>query len=287
MPYVTQSVGISQVEVSLSAVLWAVALGYYHTNRVEKQLSAFFLVEFLAGFLLPLLLFISSVLLAIVVEYVTIGRVDARKRIKRFLPTVVFEEGVESDYWVIEERFYFKLRRRDKHLTKNHGFWYSCDKSLSTWLLTGIVALSLLLSFSYFVDISVVEEETRSSCPVNAVEYDCFNRTSFNFVDCGDNEESERVELIHCFRFLRFAVDTNLITSFAQAFAFYLATVAVFGRVFSAVKTLLHLHRTRLWGMLFLVLGSTTFIITIIFLAIEDRFQIQVNVLSVLQVILT
>ena len=259
------------------------ALGYYHTNRVEKRISEFAVVEFLAGILLPLLLFLSSVLLAIVVDYVTIGRVDARKRIKRFLPSVVFEEGVENDYWVIEERFYFKLKRRDHHL--DHGFWYSCDKSLSTWLLTAIAALSLLLCFSYFVDISIVEEETRSSCPDQAIGYDCFNRSTFNFVDCANEGEAAHVELIHCFRFLRFAVDTNIITSFSQAFAFYLATVAVFGRVFSAVKTLLHIHRTRLWGILFLVVGTLAFFITAIFLGIEDRFQIQVNVISVLQVI--
>lgn len=264
-------------------MLWAIALGYYHTNRVEKNIAAFGFVEFLAGILLPLLLFVASILLIIVVDYVTIGRVDARKRITRFLPSVVFEEGADNDYWVIEERFYFKLEKRDHHLSR--GFWYSCDRTLSTWLLTGIVALSLLLCFSYFVDVTVVEEETLTSCPVDRGEYDCFNRSTFNFVDCGNDDSVRNVELIHCFRFLRFAVDTNLITSLAQSFAFYLATVAFFGRAFSVVKTLLHLHRTRLWGLLFLVVGTLAFVVTVVFLVIEDRFQIQVNVLSVLQVI--
>lgn len=266
-----------------SAVFWAIALGYYHTNRVEKDISAFALVEFLAGILLPLFLFVGSTLLAIVVDYITIGRVDARKRITRFLPSVVFEEGVKSDYWVIEDRFYFKLVKKEHHF--DHGFCYSCDKTMSTWLLTSIVALSLLLCFSYFVDITVVEEETLSSCPPDIGEYDCFNLTSFNFVDCANPVQSSRIELVHCFRFLRFAVDTNLITSLAQSFAFYLATVALFGRVFSVVKTLLHIHRTRLWGVLFLVVGTVAFIITVVLLVIEDRFQIQVKVLSILQVI--
>lgn len=267
----------------ITAVLWAIALGYYHTNRVDKNIAAFAFVELLAGILLPLLLFIGSILMVIVVDYVTIGRVDARKRITRFLPSVVFEEGAENDYWVIEERFYFELEKRDHHLSS--GFCYSCDKSLSTWLLTVIMGLSLLLCFSYFVDITVVEEDTLTSCPVDRGEFDCFNRSTFNFVDCGDEQVEQHVELIHCFRFLRFAVDTNLITSIAQSFAFYLATVAFFGQAFSAVKTLLHLHRTRLWGILFLVVGTLAFIVTVVFLFIEDRFQIQVNALSVLQVI--
>ena len=260
------------------------AIGYYHTNRVEKHITAFALVEFLAGFLLPLLLFISFVLLGVVVEHVTIGRVDARKRIKRFIPAVLFEEGSENDYWVIEERFYFKLDKRNEHF--KHNIFYSCNKSLSTWLLTAILALALLLCLSYFVDITIVEEVTLSSCPDDAGEYDCFNRTSFEFVDCVDVDQRRQVELIHCFRFLRFAVDTNFITSFAQAFAFYLATLAIFGRAFAAVKTLLHLHRTRLWGWVFIVVGALAIIITIVFLGIEDRFQIQVSVLSVLQVII-
>ena len=264
------------------AVLWAVALGYYHTNRVEKNIAMFALVEFLAGILLPVLLIAGSILLAIVMDYITIGRVDARKRINRFLPSVVFEEGANFDYWVIEERFYFKLNKRDDHFS--HTFCYSCDKTPSTWLLTCIVALSILLCLSYFVDITVVEEQTLSACPEDVGEFDCFNKSSFNFVDCGDELESNNIELVHCFRFLRFAVDTNLITSLVQAFAFYLATVAVFGRVFSVVKSLLHVHRTRLWGILFLVVGTVAVIITVVFLIIEDRFQIQVNVLSVLQV---
>ena len=272
------------LSLSLVPVLWAVTLGYYHTNRLEKNISAFVLVEFLAGFLLPLLLFVASVLLAIVLDYVTIGRVDSRKRIKRFLPSVVFEEGKDFDYWVIEERFYFKLEKRDEHLENKYGLWYSCDKTLSTWLLTGIVALSILLCLSFFVDITVVEETTLSSCPTDAGLYDCFNRSTFTFVDCADEQMRKNVELVHCFRFLRFAVDTSLISSIAQTLAFYLATVIIFGQVFSAIKTLLHLHRTRLWGVAFLVVGGVALILTIVFLAVEDTFQIQVNFIAVMQV---
>jgi hypothetical protein len=282
--YITLLSSLLAFILALMSLLWAVALSYYHTNRVEKNISAFALVEFLAGILLPVLLIVGSTLLAIVMDYITIGRVDARKRINRFLPSVMFEEGAKSDYWVIENRFYFKLDKRDNHFS--HTFCYSCDKTPSTWLLTCIVALSILLCLSYFVDITVVEEETLSACPLDFGEFDCFNGSSFNFVDCGNEEQRNYVELVHCFRFLRFAVDTSLITSLAQAFAFYLATVAVFGRVFSIVKALLHLHRTRLWGILFLVVGTAAFIITVVFLIVEDRFQIQVNVLSVLQVLM-
>ena len=269
---------------SSSAVLWAVAIGYFHTNRVDKDISAFAIVEFLVGIMLPVFLLVGAILLAIVLDYVTIGRIDSRKRIHRFLPSVKYEEGRDNDYWVIEDRFYFKLDKRDEHL--QHGFCYSCDKKLSTWLLTGIVALSLLLCFSYFVDITVVEEDTLSSCPTDLGEYDCFNRTSFNFVDCADETQRKKVDLLHCFRFLRFAVDTSLISSLAQTFAFYLATVALFGHVFSSVKTLLHLHRTRMWGVGFVVVGALAFIVAVVFLFIEDRFEIQVNVLSILQVIM-
>ncbi|CAI8003938.1 hypothetical protein GBAR_LOCUS3801 [Geodia barretti] len=276
---------------SFECLLWAVALGYYHAKRQEKDISAFILVGFLAGFLLPLLLFVASVLLAIVLDYVTIGRVDARKGIKRFLPSVVFEEGKDFDYWVIEERFYFKLEKRDQHLESKYGLWYSCDKTLSTWLLTGIVALSFLLCLSYFVDITVIEETTLSSCPNDTELYDCFNRSTFNFVDCADGEMRRNVELIHCFRFLRFAVDTHLITSIALTYAFYLVIVTMFGHVFTAMKTLLHLHRTRLWGVAFLVVGGVALVLTIVFLAVlEDTFpfpfpfHIQVTFITVMQV---
>ena len=241
-------------------------------------------MEFLSGFLLPLLLILASILLAIILDFVTIGRIDTRKGIKRFLSSVIFEEGKDFDYWVIEERFYFKLHKRDKHLKHKHGLWYSCDKTLSMWLLTGIIALSVLICFSFFVDITVVEEKTLSSCPDDAGLYNCFNRTSFNFVDCADDKVKQNVELVHCFRFLRFGEDTSLICSLTQTYIFYLIIVVIFGRVFTTVKTLLHLYRTRLWGVAFLVVGGVALVMTVMLLAIEDRFQIQVNFLCVMRV---
>ena len=282
-PSLPHSLSLS-LSVSVVPVLWAVALGYYHTRRLEKNIFSFVLVEFLAGFLLPLLLFVSSVLLAIILDFVTIGRVDVRKRIKHFLPSVDFEEGKEFDYWVIEDRFYFKLEKKDEHLKKHHGLWYSCDKTLSTWLLTGITALTILFCLAYFVDITVIEEKTMSSCPEDDGLYDCFNRSTFDFVDCADDNVTRHVELVHCFRFLKFGVDTNPISDIALTYTFYFVIVTMFSHVFSVVKTLLHLHRTRLWGVAFLVVGVVGFFVTIIFLAVEDEFQIQANFLNVMQV---
>ena len=260
------------------------ALSYYHTRREDKNLADFVVIEILVGIALPLFLFIGATLLAIVLDFVTIGRQDLRTSFHRFLPSVELLEGQKQDYWVIEDRFYFVLEKKRQHL--KHGCLYSCDKAHSTWLLAGIVSLSLLLSFSYFVDISVVEVMTRSSCPEEAGEYDCFNRTTFNFVDCEDEMQAEFVEQIHCFRFLRFAVDRSIISSVAQSFAFYLVIAAFFARIFSAVKVLLQLKPSRFWGVGFILLGGLAIVGAVVFLSVEDTFLIQVDTLSILQVIM-
>ena len=265
-----------------SPVLWAVAVGYYHTNRVEKTVGAFVAVEVLAGAILPGFLFAGSALLSVVLEYLTWGKLDSRRDIHRLLSSVEFEKGLYYDYWIIEKQFYFRLNKKDHHA--EHGICYSCDKKLSTWLLAAIVALSLLLAFTHFVDVTVVEEMTMSRCPADTGSFDCFNRTTFHFVDCADPDQRDSVQLVHCFRFLRFAVDTNLMSSLAESFAFLLVTTALFGRIFSAMRILLHLHHTRWWGLIFVVGGATVFCLLVVFLSVQDQFLVRVDVLSILQV---
>lgn len=192
------------------------------------------------------------------------------------------QEGRSNDYWVIGDRFYFVLNKKKDH--EKCSCLYSCDRKCSTWLLAVIIILSFLLTFSYFIDVSVVEEVTRPTCPDRIGKFDCFNRTTFDFVDCENDTQSVFVEEIHCFRFLRFVVDKNIISSMAQSSAFYLFFVGFFGHIFSVVKVLLHLKACRFWGVVFIALGVLAIIGAAVLLGRGDYFLIQVNTIAICQV---
>ena len=196
-------------------------------------------------------------------------------------------KGHISNYWVIENTFYFPLKKKKHHL--DHDFCYACDKSRATWYLSAILGITITLAVSYFIDRAVVDIRTVASCDSAAIDdsYDCFNATSFNHVDCEDAFESMFAgPQIHCFRFLRLGEDVSIISVLAESFAFYLFTVAVFAKIFGVVKILIHLKPSRFWGILFLGIGIILFVVAVLLLALSDRLVIQIDVISALQFIM-
>ena len=243
-------------------MLWGVAISFDHARRSQRTIDAYIIVELLVAIALPIFLFTSAILITIVLDYITVGHLDGRTAIKRFLPSVSFLEGEKNDYWVIENTFYFSLKKRAHRL--DHNCWYSVDHSPSTWFLTVIVCVSFHLAISYFVDITLDEQVTTGGCndPRADRSFDCFRAGTLDFVDCTDSDVNATT--IHCFKFHRFGVDVDLVSSFATAFAFYLATVAVFAHIFSVVKILLHIKPSKFWGVGFLLIGVIAFITAIV-----------------------
>ena len=98
------------------------------TNENTIKATSYIIVDVLIGMVAPILLFISTSLVAIVVDYITVGQMDMRNAISYILPSVALQEGKENDYWTILDTFYFprykKLHRSD------HGFFYSCDTNI-------------------------------------------------------------------------------------------------------------------------------------------------------------
>lgn len=105
--------------------------------------------------------------------------------------------------------------------------------------------------------------------------------TSYNHIDCVNNLFITRQ--IHCFRFLRIGSDVNILTALAESFAFYLFTLAFFAKIFGVVKILLHFKPSRLWGILFIVIGLLLFILAVVLLAVSDALVIQLDVIGALQ----
>ena len=262
------------------AVVWGIAIAYDYSRRHDKHdVGVFILVDLMIGIIMPIFFFVGAMLMSVVFSYITNNHLDGRKAVTRFLPSVRFMEAEYFNYWVIEDTFFFNMTRRTAY--SSHGCCYACDKHRTTWILVFIVFLSLLLSFSYFVDQSVVRTQTVSKCSDVAAVYECFNSSSMIFVDCSQNASASPI--LHCFEFLEFGRDVNIISSLAESFAFYLATIVFFQYFFVVAKILLNLWPTKLWGIPFIVLGVVMVVGAIVVLAISDTVRIELNILSVMQ----
>ena len=274
-----------------SAVLWSIAIAFDHSRRTDKTVSAFVGVEILAALALPTFLFVGGSLLAVVLDFITFGHLDPHQGLTRFIPGAIkYEKGRKNDYWVIEDTFYFKLKKhdkldglardQDKNELAKYTCFYSCDKNLATWHLATVVALSMLLAISYFVDITIDQAVTAGSCRDVPRTFECFNVSTLAHVDCRNDLTGVA---LYCFRFLQFGVDQDIIAALSQAFAFYLLTVQAFVKTFSVVKVFLHVKPTKFWGALFLIVGVILLIAMVIVSIIWIRGYVSPSVVAIIR----
>ena len=231
-------------------MLWAIAIAFNHSNRVDITVAPFVIVELLVAIGFPVLFYIAGIFMASVLDFITLGAADSRGALPRFLKSIQFEMGDKEDSWIIEDTFYFPLTKRTKEERKKHGFCYSCFPSPATLILVTILGLTISLAVSFFADITIDTQVSVTSCDDVDRDFNCFNKSTLAYVDCDTNRN---VELIHCFKFYRFGVDVDIISSIATTFAFYLVARAIFGYTF--LKVLLKLSHSLLWGIMFIVLG--------------------------------
>ncbi len=250
-------------------VLWGIAISYGNSQRDDVVLSAYITVEILTAVLMPICLFVFGIVFAGILDFVTWGQVDLRMLIPKFLPVVKFEAGINEekkhfDYWVIEDTFYFQVEKRDH--SKKASFANSFDKAWSTWSLNFIVCLGVHLSIAHFIDITLDQQDTilaPEQCDTIDSTYQCFEAVTLESIsDC-----SSFNGIAHCFRFLQFRVNANLISSAATAFAFHLVAVAALTWLFNIMKFLLHIKQSRWWGLLYLIVGILGSLVAIALIA--------------------
>ena len=231
---------------------WGIAISYSHAQQVEKSVATFIIVDILVAVALPIFLCTSVASFAVVIKYITIGHLDLRTIIPRLVGLVKFEHGKKFDYWVIDNLFYYPLMKKEDHCDK--GYWFSVDKIPATWFLAIIIGTAFNLVISYFVDLTLDTQITVTSCddPLIDHTYDCFNASTLKFVDCIDNKAAI---LLHCFKFHRFGIDTNIITAISTSYAFYLVTIATLKHILSVVRNLVHVKPSRYWGVGLLGIG--------------------------------
>ena len=267
-------------------VLWGIAIAYDNARRVVKEVWPYIVVEVIVGLVMPILLVIAVIIFSVFLEYITKGSIEARVIISKLLPVIKIVEGEKYDYWVILDRFYFQLTPHDRDMRS--GKAKSCGKMCSTtpatWIITIIVGLAFLLAASYFMNSNITQQTTLTSCPHVSYEVDCFNKTTYNYINCQDEEVANmNFTLIHCFRFLRFGRDSDVIGGIARAFAFYLATLAFFTLAFHVVNVLINFKPTRLWGIGYVILGILLLVGGLTVMLTEAAAIVRLNVIQIFQ----
>ena len=269
-------------------LLWSIAIDYRQNGLLNKSVWPYIVTEVLVGIVLPIFLFIAAAIFSVVLTFVTSGKLELRTAVSKFIPAIRFTTGQNSDYWVVQKFFYIKLDKRTDYGPR--GCWYACDKSRHTWYVATLVALQLLLAVSYFVDVSIAEQVTAKSCQsIDYTKYECYNQTTFNYVDCnatvGLNLTS--TNLLHCFRFLKFGTDVSIISSLSQAFAFALVAATFFGHAFDALKLLSRIKESRWWSILFLLASLLLLGGSLWYLLRGDVVSSRIEIIGALQFIMT
>ena len=243
-------------------MLWGIAIAFDHSRRDAKSVNVFIVVEILTAVLLPVFLFVGTILFAIVLDFVTVGHLDLRIMIPRFVRDVRLESGEKRDYWVVDDTIYYPLKKKNDR-TKHRFCCYSIDTSPATWFLTVIVCTGFHLAISIFVDMTLDQQVTVDACdnPLIDRSFDCFNASTLTFVNCVDDTDAE---LLHCFKFFRFGVETDFVGAISASYFIFLLTMAVFSHVYFVVRNLLRVKPTRYWGVGFILLGILFYIGSIV-----------------------
>ena len=255
-------------------VLWGLAIAYDYARKDEKQFYIYIVVEVLVGIVMPVLVVIMSAIFSIFLEYITKGYINPRVIILKFLPVVKLVEDSEgTQYWTILDHFYFELKYKKEGRCSGY-----CSRTPATWILTLILSLAFLLAASYFMNQNITQQVTLRSCPDSSMELDCFDGMHFKYIDC--NASNATFDVIHCFKFLRFGKDNDIIGAVASSFAFYLVLLAFFSALAHIAKVLNAFQPSKRWGCGFVVFGIM--IVSIMIVAVIVLNFLEFSVLQII-----
>ena len=255
---------------ALCSFAWAIVIAQYYRSLLYKIGWTFAVVDFTSGILAPFLLLSSLTLAAFILSYFTRREISVRSAITPLLDSVtLFEHSDGSEYWLVGKRFKYELPygKKRKGLAERYPW---IETHYSTWAFWIVICISVLFSFSQFINQTVIAEQSSSTC---ITDYDCFLAVQpfeFEHIICpaGANGTFDITfmrnnslahlpnnTVLYCFQYLDFGVDNNLFLSLGTTYALYLFGIALFYRIFNAFSVFIQLKQTRIWGLLLIMVG--------------------------------
>ena len=248
---------------------WSIVIAQYYRSLLFKIGWTFAVVEFMSGILAPLFLLSSITLASFILSYFTRQEISLRSAITPLLDSVrLFQHSDGSEYWLVGNRFKYELAsgRKRKSLDVRYPW---IETHYSTWAFWIVICISIMFSFSQFINQTVISEQTSSTC---VTDYDCFLATPYSFehIICptGANgtfditfmrnnsvAQLPNNTVLYCFQYLDFGVDNSLLLILGNTYALYLFAISLFCWIFNAFSVFIQIKQTRIWSLLLIMVG--------------------------------
>ena len=260
-------------------VLWGFTIANNYPHVPEKRVYTFFVVQVLMGIVCPLLFILFLFISVFVIRIITHNQMKAEKLIPGLMTFVSFKEGKRFSFWVIADRFYFKIKSNETSQSIGQKVpIFSIVRRSSLGISTNvaslciilIISVTFILAFTYAVSRSMVESKTFDSCEQAQNEprdFDCYTDDTFkgSFVNCTDIMFSDTA--IVCYRFLKLGSSSDPIGAMIQAVFLYIACDKFLSVLFRLVTALYSFRKTKLWGIIITVMGTLMLLASITSLA--------------------
>ena len=235
------------------------------------------------GVICPALLILFIFVSVFVLRIITQNKIKAEKLIPGLMTFVSFKEGDRFWFWVVVDRFYFKIKNNEHHIPSRKKKIISCHNNVASWCIVIIISVTIILSFSFFVSESFTESESADTCAQALTKpngFDCFD-SRWTFVDCNEANVSDHTRLT-CYRFLTVEDNSDYLRALIQALFIYIACDKFLSVLFRLVTALYSFRKTKLWGIIIVTAGVIMLIISIgstfVFLLVRNDNNILSNV---------
>ena len=285
----------------MTSFAWAIVIAQYYKSLSYKIGWTFAVVDFASGILAPMLFLSSITVGSFLLSYFTRQQLSLRSAITPLLSSVrLFEHPDGSEYWLVGRRFKYDLRNRlGKRDWLSRHPWI--EAHYSTWAFWLVICLTILFSFSQFINLTVIAEQTSSTC---ITDFDCFlSFTPFVFehIICptGPNNTIDITfmrnnsivllpnnTLLYCFQYLDFAIGNNLFVALGATYALYLLGISLFYRLFNVFAVLIQIKQTRMWGIILILMGAFGFIMIFLLYFLNVVFTFLFNIIRFFEILL-
>ena len=211
--------------IMLYLVILSILVTTKYIEEDEPTVAPFHAVDLLGGILTPVMFLISAFITVATVDYHTGYKLNSQLMLARLLPAVAFKITGTERYWIINKKFRLNTTCGKGELQSNYLMAQEAKTnyglnsirmitpSYSTLLLCGIVMISVTLSFSFFIDTSLVLQWTlKGSCyNVRNMWYSCFESGDLDYVDC--SHATNATSTLYCYAFNKYWFSSLVIVS--------------------------------------------------------------------------
>ena len=170
-------------------------------------------------------------------------------------------------------------------------YWHhACDTALSSCLLYAMVTIAFMVTISYIVDHSFIEQVSRSYCRdlTNYEQYNfkCFDVPDLDYINCTNHPTSTSAKNLMCFYIYRLSSNFTPFEAVIEGLIlYYICTRIVIG-LFQIVKILNTIYKTTVWSILVIIMSMLIAVLVSLFALTTYTVDKHFDILEIFQFIM-